>query len=235
MQPYLFPYLGYFQLAYAVDEFWLLDTVQYIQRGWMNRNTIRSNDKKHLFTIPVKADSRDEKISNKRFSSDATHALQKLVRSLVNGYARAPFKHQAIELVLETGAFLETEKDFTSVVHFSLEKCFSKLGIRTQIRRISELNLESDMDAQSRIIAATARTGATRYLNMIGGAELYNAQDFQAAGLDLGFVAPVLTPYEQAGAPFIPGLSILDLIAHLPKAELEDQLALATVHSKSPI
>ncbi len=40
MQPYLFPYIGYFQLVAAADEFIFYDDVQYINEGWINRNRL---------------------------------------------------------------------------------------------------------------------------------------------------------------------------------------------------
>ena len=53
MQPYLFPYLGYWQMITFVDKFVLFDDVNYIVRGWINRNNILMNGKSHLFTLPL--------------------------------------------------------------------------------------------------------------------------------------------------------------------------------------
>lgn len=90
MQPYLFPYLGYFQLAHSVDEFWLLDTVSFIQHGWMNRNNLMIANTKKLFTIPVSAGPADQVISEKTFARNSVHALNKLQRSVAQSYASVP-------------------------------------------------------------------------------------------------------------------------------------------------
>lgn len=66
MQPYYFPYIGYFQLINAVDEFIIFDNAQYINRGWINRNKIIINEREKLFTFSVKKDNRDKPI-NERF------------------------------------------------------------------------------------------------------------------------------------------------------------------------
>ncbi|MDW3118536.1 MAG: WbqC family protein [Roseovarius pacificus] len=77
MQPYLFPYIGYFQLAAAVDEFWLLDTVQFIQQGWMNRNNLLINGHKTMFSIPVNKRPRIDLISNKAYGPTAARDCEK--------------------------------------------------------------------------------------------------------------------------------------------------------------
>ena len=69
MQPYLFPYIGYFQLIHAVDAFVIHEDVQYIKGGWTHRNRIQINDKEYLFTFSLKKDSSLKKI-NTRFFSD---------------------------------------------------------------------------------------------------------------------------------------------------------------------
>ncbi len=53
MQPYLFPYYGYFQLIDAVDKFVIYDDVNYIKKGWVNRNKIIINGNEYLFTMPL--------------------------------------------------------------------------------------------------------------------------------------------------------------------------------------
>ena len=63
MQPYFFPYIGYFQLINAVDKFIILDDVNYIKKGWINRNRILLNGKDYLFTIPCEKISQNKLIN----------------------------------------------------------------------------------------------------------------------------------------------------------------------------
>ena len=53
MQPYFFPYLGYWQTMEAVDKYVVFDDVNYIKGGWINRNNILMNDKAFLFTLAL--------------------------------------------------------------------------------------------------------------------------------------------------------------------------------------
>ncbi len=55
MQPYLFPYIGYFQLMASADIFVFHDDVQYIKGGWVNRNRILSSGEPCWVTLPVAA------------------------------------------------------------------------------------------------------------------------------------------------------------------------------------
>ena len=54
MQPYLFPYIGYFQLITAVDMFVLYDNIKYTKKGWINRNRLLQNGVDAMFSIPLK-------------------------------------------------------------------------------------------------------------------------------------------------------------------------------------
>ncbi|MDA3872330.1 MAG: WbqC family protein, partial [Candidatus Marinimicrobia bacterium] len=70
MQPYFFPYIGYFQLINAVDKFVVYDDVNFIKRGWINRNYININNKKVLFTLPVKDKSQNKLINQHSYNFD---------------------------------------------------------------------------------------------------------------------------------------------------------------------
>lgn len=233
MQPYLFPYLGYFQLAAAVDEFWLLDTVQFIRRGWMNRNNLWFNDCKTLFTIPVVAGSRDQTVLEKSYHTDeAPKASLKLAKTMRQAYAKAANVETAAQLVEDFAQHLERSSvaaDFTSATEFALQRCFDVIGLTTPIKRISSLELDQNLGGQDRIIAACQSIGAQNYVNMIGGRDLYDAGRFAAVGLRLHFIEPTLPPYDQGHDGFEPGLSILDVIAHVPPKDIRKMLDAAQV------
>ena len=64
MQPYFFPYIGYFQLINAVDKFIIYDDVNYINRGWINRNQVLINGKESYITVPLKDASQNKLIKD---------------------------------------------------------------------------------------------------------------------------------------------------------------------------
>lgn len=227
MQPYLFPYLGYFQLAQAVDEFWLLDTVQFIRNGWMNRNALGVAGQRSLFTLPVRRAPHDTLIRGMRYDPRVCRILGKIEKTLLQAYAGRPGVTRAQALLQSLGAYLdraEEAPDFTAATEHALRATFQSLGIETPVRRASSLNVPEDLRGQARVIAICKEAGATDYVNMAGGRALYDAAEFEAAGLTLWLLSPSLPPYDQGGQPFLPGLSILDPIAHLPQGALRPML-----------
>ena len=232
MQPYLFPYLGYFQLVAAVDEFWLLDTVQFIQHGWMNRNALLVNGQRTLFTIPVNKRPRLDTIANKVYGPNAVQDCTRLVKTLGQSYAKAPHVDTVIAIVQDFARHLaQTPQpaDFTTATETALQSCLDAIGLATPIRRISSLGLDDTHTGQDRIIAACQTIGAQVYVNMIGGRDLYKADDFAASGIDLRFLRPVLPDYDQGLPAFEPGLSILDVLAHMSPDDIRKMLDAAQI------
>ena len=74
MQPYIFPYIGYFQLINAVDKFVIYDNIQFTKKGWINRNMILVNGKDEYITLPLKKDSDflnvDERVLSDTFKQE---------------------------------------------------------------------------------------------------------------------------------------------------------------------
>lgn len=232
MQPYLFPYLGYFQLIAAVDEFWLLDTVQFIQQGWMNRNALLVNGQRTLFTIPVNKRPRLDTIANKVYAPTATQECTRLVKTLSQSCAGAAHVETALSVVGAFAQHLERTPepaDFTTATETALKSCLDAIGLATPIRRISSLGLDDRRTGQDRIIAACQAIGARNYVNMIGGRDLYAAEAFSANGLGLRFLRPVLPNYDQGLAAFEPGLSILDVLARVPPEGIRKMLDAAQI------
>jgi hypothetical protein len=237
MQPYLFPYLGYFQLAAAVDEFWLLDTVQFIKQGWMNRNALLVNGHRTFFNIPVNKRPSLDTIDNKFYVPNATQDCTKLLKTLSQSYAKAPHVDNAISVVQSfTQHLAQTPHptDFTTATEMALQSCFDAIGLTTPIKRISSLGLNGARTGQGRIIEACQAIGAREYVNMIGGLNLYDSGDFSACGIELCFLKPVLPEYHQGTATFETGLSILDVLAHVPQGDLLKMLDAAQIF-KPPI
>lgn len=234
MQPYLFPYLGYFQLIRAVDEFWLLDTAQFIHRGWMNRNCLEVSGQRKLFTIPVNKRPRSDPITRQSFAPNAARECDKIAKTLRLSYAGSPYLHTAIALVQELGEHIACARkpaDFTDVAEFALTRCMDVIDLSTPIRRLSSLGLDSTLVGQDRILAACKAIGVNTYTNMIGGRHLYDADAFNAFGINLCFLNPVLPRYDQGQAGFLPGLSIIDAVANVSPEGIREMLCAARIVS----
>lgn len=90
MQPYFFPYIGYWQLMKAVDEYVIYDDVNYIKKGWINRNNILLNGNKHLITLPLDKASQFQLINQVRITSN-DNVKQKILRTIEQAYKKAPY------------------------------------------------------------------------------------------------------------------------------------------------
>ncbi len=232
MQPYLFPYLGYFQLMSKVDAFWLLDTAQFVKRGWMNRNNVFCQGEKTLFSIPVERARRDALIFERKYATEAPIAFRKLLLTLENSYSKAPYIENSCAMV-EHARHRSIQNlegaDFTELTEFALRNCADHIGVTTPIKRISSLGLDTSLSGQDRIIAACQMIGAREYLNMAGGRDLYSDSDFESAGVKLLFLHQDLLPYSQGTPHFEPGLSILDAIAHVAPEDFPRLISAGTI------
>jgi len=211
MQPYFFPYFGYFQLINTVDYFVIFDDVNYIKRGWINKNRILQNGEISNITLPVQNASQNRKINQHNRIID-TKALGKLKKQIKFAYAKAPnFKevYPLLEIIIE-----HPETNLSKYITNSLTTVSKYLGLKTQFIYASELSNNDDWNnAEKRIINITKQLGGTHYLNLPGGESLYNKATFNAQSLSLEFIKPVFEPYLQIKvAEFQQGLSIIDLL-----------------------
>jgi hypothetical protein len=211
MQPYLLPYLGYFQLLHSVDTFVLLDEVAFINRGWINRNQLLVNGTAHLFTVPLAGSSQNKRIQDLRLHPD-DRARRKLLATIRQAYRAAPEFERVFPLVSEI--LISEEADLTTLVLKSLILITTYVGRPVSLVRSSALARPGSATGQARIIAICQQLGATDYVNMAGGAALYAAPDFAAHGIRLRLLQPTLMPYWQGNEAFVPGLSILDVLMH---------------------
>lgn len=218
MQPYFLPYIGYWQLMGAVDKYVILDDVNYIKRGWINRNRILLNGKDYLFTLPlVKADA--FKHINENRLADIPSSLEKTIEM---AYRKAPHFGEIMPLVDEL--LNNDEKNLAKFVGYSIVRVSEHLGIVPKFYYASEIEHDPNLKAQDMILDIVKRLGGDFYYNALGGQDLYDRSRFEAEGVSLGFVKPVLRPYAQFRNEFVPGLSILDMMMFCDRQQLCEQL-----------
>jgi hypothetical protein len=213
MQPYLFPYLGYFQLIAAVDRFVIYDDVQYIKRGWINRNRWLVGGASAYFTFPVRRTDSFRRIGDVRLA-EGSGWVPKLLRTFRHEYGRAPYFNAAFELLERVVTLNEPIISHRAVA--SVRAAMDYLGMTTPIVETSACYGNANLRAADRIIDICRREGATQYVNAIGGQELYEVATFAAAGVELRFLRSLPVQYRQFRVPFVPWLSILDVIAFNP-------------------
>ncbi len=219
-QPYLFPYLGYFQLIAAADIFVLCDSMQYVRRSFINRNNLLVGGDKFLITAPVRKASREAPINEVEYCEDF---LDRWMRTIRWNYAKAPF----FEKVMEMLEALRNER-LWNVAHFNrrcIEAVCAYLGIDTSLVNLSDMGNISGYDKSDRMIGIVERCGGDRYLNLPGGRALYSPCDFACRGIELKFLEPYLPPYRQMRADrFHPALSILDVMMNCSPQEVREMI-----------
>ena len=210
MQPYLFPYIGYFQLLKAVDIFVVFDNVNFIKRGWINRNRILSNGEDRLFTLPLLKASQNKLISEITISTAYSNWANKFLRSLNMSYSKAFFYNETMLLVESILAF--ESSSMSSYLVNCLKEVSLHLGISTQFELASQLNCGEVLKGGRKIQAICEAFRADRYINPIGGIELYQPSDFSQKGIQLSFLKSHEISYSQNTDQHIPWLSIIDVL-----------------------
>jgi hypothetical protein len=232
MQPYFFPYLGYWQLMNAVDEYLIIDDVNYIKNGNINRNRILVNGEKFYFGIPVRKASQNKLILEHEQGLDEA-AVNKLLTTLQSAYAKAPYFEETYEHVKEVLEFGLKEEgrnlaDFLSNANRLTAK---KLGIKTPIYRTSEVvHLDGEYKREHMVVAICKYRNATEYYNASGGTGLYFQDFFKENGLGLKFVKMKDTVrYKQFSDEFVPSLSIIDIMMFCSGEEIGNLLTQYTL------
>ena len=208
MQPYFFPYIGYFQLIKSVDIFVVYDNIKYTKKGWINRNRILQNGKEAILSLPLKSDSDSFDIVNRELAADFSR--NRLLNRIKGVYGRAPFFEQTLPLI--ECVMLYGENNLFRFLHHSLTATCKYLGIDTEIRISSGIEIDHGLKNQDRVLALCEALGATTYVNAIGGVELYSKKSFSDKGIELKFIKSKSFEYAQFANDFVSWLSIIDVM-----------------------
>lgn len=185
MQPYLFPYLGYFQLISAVDEFVFYDDVSFIKRGWINRNNILINGEAHLISFPCIKASQNKQINEIEINTNHKDYIKNL-NSISLAYKKSPYFNEIfpiIEQILTTNFMNISELCISSVEILS-----KYLGLDTSFKISSQHFSDTRLlERSERLKAITNQLDATTYVNAIGGQDLYDKFSFKESGINLKF------------------------------------------------
>jgi hypothetical protein len=209
MQPYFFPYIGYFQLINAVDKFVIYDDVNYINKGWINRNNIIVNGKAHLFTIPLK-DASQNKLINEIYLSEESKWRINFLKTIDQNYKKAPFFAPVFPFIEEIINF--NCNKIAELIVYSLQTLIAYLKIKTELVASSSIYNVADYKGQERILAICKKENSNHYINPIGGQDIYSKELFDSEGVKLNFLKTNPITYTQYKNEFIPWLSMIDVI-----------------------
>jgi len=190
MQPYFYPYAGYFRLLLAADVFLVFDCVQFPRRGRVHRSQLDSKDPPSWLTLPLANQSRDTRIADLQFSTDADATFERRLHEhpwiaashgeCANSVRRSLFKPKI---------------DVSEYLIDQIRTVSALMLLPAEIRRTSELGLDPALHSAQRVIAAAKAVGARQYVNAPGGRALYHPEEFARAGLELRFLSAYTGAY----------------------------------------
>ncbi|MCF2628527.1 WbqC family protein [Fusobacterium mortiferum] len=221
MQPYFIPYIGYWQLLNAVDKYVIYDDVNYINRGWINRNRILLNGEDKMITLSLKEASQNKLIKEIELVNNKKERM-KILKTISQSYQKAPFYDVVYPLIEEILNFEEV--NLGKFLENSIRKIAEYLEINTTILISSEIEKDNMLKGKDKILNICKKLRATKYYNAIGGQELYSYEEFKKNGIELNFLKTSEISYIQYRNNFIPNLSILDVMMFNSKKEIKKYL-----------
>lgn len=218
MQPYFFPYIGYFQLISAVDNFVLYDDVNFIKGGWINRNFIWGRNGPQRITLQLTGASPNKLINQ----VDTGGNEVKLLRTIEQTYSKAPYFKSVFPLL---ESCLETkEHHLSSLVCQSIRRVCDYLDIQSKLLLSSNIEKNNTHKGAQKVIDICKILHASTYINSIGGKALYDKVNFAENGVSLYFLASGDIQYKQYSDTFLPNLSIIDMMMFNPKSQISEFL-----------
>ena len=212
MQPYFLPYIGYFQLLAVVDKFILLDDVNYINRGWINRNRLLLNGAAHTFTIPLIGASQNKHICEIELVTE-NNWREKLLRTIQLAYTKAPY-YSSVFAVLEKIIIYPSRQLDDFLLHSICEIAKYLSLDDTKIVGTSRDYNNQNLKGQERILDICLQEKTDVYINPIGGVDLYDKNTFLEKGIQLHFLQSRPITYQQGKYEHVPWLSILDVLMY---------------------
>ena len=214
MQPYFFPYIGYFSLIKHVDEFILFDTPQFIRHGWIERNSIKNAGGGYVYiSVPLLKHSQKTAIQNILINNEMDWK-NKILAQLVH-YKKAPYYKEVTEML--RALFEKEYLDIVTLDKVTLEKVCEYLNIDTEIKVFSQMNLEIEQvlaPDEWALNICKAIPGANEYWNPPGGKAFFDVSKYDKAGIDIRFQEVEITEYQQGKNAFEAGLSIIDVMMY---------------------
>ncbi|WP_297045484.1 WbqC family protein [uncultured Desulfovibrio sp.] len=210
MQPYLFPYIGYWQLIASVDCFVFYDDANYINKGWINRNRILLHGEPYKFILPLSHASQNKKI-NEIFVCPNFLTRKKLLKTITIAYKNTENYKRIFHIIEKT---IMSDGKISDIIYNSTQELCEYLGIKTKFYLSSNLQYKkSDSDsAQEKIIKIVHTLGGDVYINPIGGQHLYSKKFFLENNISLFFINSNINQYKQKADVFYSNLSIIDIL-----------------------
>lgn len=213
MQPYFLPYLGYFSLIKQTDKFILLDSVQFIKHGWIERNRIlKPGEGWQYIAIPLEKHSQKTKIKDIKIKNTLDWRAR-IFAQLEHYKKRAPFYKETIDILRKS---LDINTYSIAVLNDNILKNICEyIGINSDINIFTNMKLDIDsVNAPDEwaLNICKSLNGVDEYWNPEGGIEFFDINKYKQENIKIKFLKMNLEPYFQRRREFEPGLSIVDVM-----------------------
>jgi WbqC-like protein family len=209
MQPYFFPYLGYWQLLNYVDNYVIYDDVNFIKGGWVNRNKILLDGQEHYINLPMSGASSNKHINQVGVGTDKV-MKGKTLKLLEHAYCKAPYFENAIKIPEQI--LTHEYENLADCLVESIQLICYYLGISTPILRAQSMEIDPALRGQDRVLDTCKLLKTDSYINAIGGQSIYSYDAFRKCNMQLKFLDMKDITYPQFGGAFISKLSIIDVM-----------------------
>lgn len=212
MQPYFFPYLGYFSLIKHTEKWIFFDTVQHIKKGWINRNRVlKPKEGWQYIVVPVDRSTKGALIKDVLID-ESKFWDEKILAQLEHYKKSAPYYRDVIDFLEDCFSY-KINKLSSLNIHL-LENTCNYLKIDMDYEIYSEMNLEiEDISGPGDwALRISQAVGADTYINPPGGVDIFDKNKYKGNGIDLQFLKVNLCKYSQKRSSFEEALSIIDVM-----------------------
>ena len=223
MQPYFFPYIGYWQLMNAVDQYVVYDDVNFIKGGWINRNRILIGNEAKYYNVQMVGAGSYKKI-NEIYVEHKKEVLEKKLRTLKNAYCKAPYFNKIFPIIQDI--ILNENENLAKYLMNSIKIIHDYLNMKSILLFSSEIKKDNEKSGAQKVIEICNILNADTYYNAVGGQDLYSFSEFKENGLYLKFLKTKEVEYKQFNDKFIPNLSIIDVMMFNSKEKVKEYLYL---------
>lgn len=223
MQPYFMPYIGYWQLIHAVDCFVVYDNIEFTKKGWIHRNRMLQNGSDEMFSLALAKDSDYLPVVRRHLAQPFQQHHDKLLRKFRGAYQKAPYFAETMPLLEQILRY--NSDNLFGFIFNSIQAVCQHLDITTELVVASSVEPAEPLKGKERVKQLCQLLQATEYLNPIGGQALYDKADFAQAGISLHFQRVLPFSYPQFSEPFVPWLSIVDVLMFNSRNDVKRQLS----------
>lgn len=164
------------------DIFVVLDTVQFSKDSYTQRTKIRAKEGWIWLTIPVEKKYYFRPINEVCLPGNSKW-MKKHKTAIISNYAKAPFFDKN---------FVEQyyRNEFTNLQEFNefgILYLKDKFGIRTEVVRASDLEVDKNFKSSELLREIVKRVGGDVYISGVGGKSYVEEEEFEKEGIEIKY------------------------------------------------